>query len=230
MGFSFNVLHWFLRLKPSVLAAMLAMIWTIGFLGKHPEVQRKAQAELLAHYPNRELPDVDSENLVYIHAMAKEASRLFNVFRICLPRTSLTDVTYRTAMIPAGTTFFLNSWACNLDAEKFPDPFEFKPERFISRTANASNANNHVGGGGMDSYAFGMGRRMCPGVFLALREIYTTLVFLTHFFDIEPDGEYDIHPLTAVEDGRAFSVRPKPFKVRCIPRPGVDLSPLLDHQ
>ena len=196
------------------------MIWTLGFLAKHPEVQRKAQAELLAHYPNGELPDVDSEDLVYIHAMAKEASRLFNVFRICLPRTNVTDVTYNGTVIPAGTTFFLNSWACNMDEDKFPDPFEFKPERFMDKSNLA----------GQETYAFGMGRRMCPGVFLALREIYTTLVYLTHFFDIKPDGEFDIDPLTAVEDGRAFSVRPKPFKVLCIPRPGVDLSPVLDAE
>lgn len=204
------------------------MIWTMGFLAKHPEVQRKAQAELLAHYPNHELPDVDSEDLVYIHAMAKEASRLFNVFRICLPRTNVTDVTYNNTVIPAGTTFFLNSWACNVDAEKFSDPFAFKPERFMDKSANDANVENKMGG--VETYAFGMGRRMCPGVFLALREIYTTLVYLTHFFDIEPDGEYDIDPLTAVEDGRAFSVRPKPFKVRCVPRPGVDLSPVLGDE
>lgn len=203
------------------------MIWTIGFLAKHPEVQRKAQAELLEHYPNRELPDVDSEDLVYIHAMAKEASRLFNVFRICLPRTNITDITYKDAVIPAGTTFFLNSWACNVDSDKFPDPFEFKPERFMNKGASQVNAN---AGGGMETYAFGMSRRMCPGVFLALREIYTTLVFLTHFFDIQADGDFDIDPLTAVEDGRAFSVRPKTFKVRCIPRPGVDLSTVLNSE
>lgn len=194
------------------------MIWTIGYLAKHPSIQHKAHSELVTHYPAHQLPDVSSPpQLPYIHAIAKEASRLFTVFRISLPRTNVRPVVYRTTTIPTGTTFLLNAWACNLDPLRFPSPFEFRPERFLQSQS-------------VETYSFGVGRRSCPGAFLALQEIYTTLVFLIHFFEIEAEGEFDIDPLTAVEDARGFSVRPRPFRVRCVVREGVDLSPLVDME
>ncbi|GAC95697.1 cytochrome P450 [Pseudozyma hubeiensis SY62] len=196
----------------------ITMIWTIGYLAKHPSIQHKAHSELVTHNPSHQLPDVSSPpQFPYIHAIAKEASRLFTVFRISLPRTNVRSVVYGNTTIPSGTTFLLNSWACNLDASRFPSPMEFRPERFLQ---------SH----GVETYSFGVGRRSCPGAFLALQEIYTTLVFLIHFFEIEPEGEFEIDPLTAVEDGRGFSVRPRPFRVRCVVREGVDLSPLGDAE
>ena len=109
------------------------------------------------------------------------------------------------------------------DASKYPDPFAFKPERFLEKNSELM---------GLESYAFGMGRRMCPGVFLAMREVYTALVYLLHFYTVEKstepgEADFDIDPLTAIEDARAFSVRPKDFKVRCVPRPGVDMAVLV---
>ena len=91
-----------------------AMIWLTGFLATRPDIQAKAHAELRQQYPDNELPDVESESLTYIMAVAKEASRLFNVFRISLPRENVSDIVYGNTLIPAGTLVLLNSWACNV--------------------------------------------------------------------------------------------------------------------
>lgn len=40
--------------------------------------------------------------------------RYFTVLRLALPRTSIRDITYGGNIIPKGTVFFLNSWACNM--------------------------------------------------------------------------------------------------------------------
>lgn len=39
--------------------------------------------------------------------------RYFTVLRLALPRTSIKDMTYEGNVIPKGTVFFLNAWACN---------------------------------------------------------------------------------------------------------------------
>jgi hypothetical protein len=38
----------------------------------------------------------------------------FTVLRLALPRTSIRDITYEGVVIPKGTVFFLNAWACNM--------------------------------------------------------------------------------------------------------------------
>lgn len=40
--------------------------------------------------------------------------RYYTVLRLALPRTSIRDITYKGTVIPKGTVFFLNSWACNM--------------------------------------------------------------------------------------------------------------------
>lgn len=40
--------------------------------------------------------------------------RFFTVLRLALPRTSIRDITYEGIVIPKGTVFFLNAWACNM--------------------------------------------------------------------------------------------------------------------
>lgn len=41
-------------------------------------------------------------------------NRFYTVLRLALPRTSIRDITYDGVIIPKGTVFFLNSWACNM--------------------------------------------------------------------------------------------------------------------
>lgn len=43
-----------------------------------------------------------------------DLDRYFTVLRLALPRTSIRDITYEGIVIPKGTVFFLNAWACNM--------------------------------------------------------------------------------------------------------------------
>lgn len=57
--------------------------------------------------------------------------RYYTVLRLALPRTSIKDITYKGAVIPKGTVFFLNSWACNMgkSATKPKETLEKKKEK-----------------------------------------------------------------------------------------------------
>ena len=39
--------------------------------------------------------------------------RYFTVLRLALPRASIKDVTYEGVVIPKGTVYFINAFACN---------------------------------------------------------------------------------------------------------------------
>lgn len=57
----------------------------------------------------------DDQKCADVVALVRECLRYCCVLRLALPRSSVKDVTYEGKIIPAGTTVFLNTWACNMD-------------------------------------------------------------------------------------------------------------------
>lgn len=90
--------------------------WFVLLLSQHPEVQDKAVEEIRKFYGEDEpmCDEQDDQQCQYIVALVKEALRYYTVLRLALPRTSIRDVQYDGHLIPKGTMFFLNAWACNM--------------------------------------------------------------------------------------------------------------------
>ena len=77
----------------------------------HPDVQRKAQAELDAVVGPYRLPEHEDRALLpYVDAIAKESLRWQNVLPFAIPHMASEDIEYNGYFIPAGTTFIPNSW------------------------------------------------------------------------------------------------------------------------
>ncbi|KAI0318125.1 cytochrome P450, partial [Amylostereum chailletii] len=135
----------------SVLTFVLAMLHA-------PEVQRRAQEELDRVTGKGRLPTFeDSADLPYITAIAKESLRWESVTPLGLPHALKEDDIYAGYFIPAGTTVLANQWAMSHNESVYPDPMSFKPERFLH--GEKVREPNTI--------AFGWGRRICPGRFLA---------------------------------------------------------------
>ena len=79
------------------------------------KIQARAHAEILAAYPNNDAwhACLVEEKIPYITALYKEILRYFTVIPLALPRTSIRDMEYDGKFVPAGTTAYLNAWACN---------------------------------------------------------------------------------------------------------------------
>ena len=70
----------------------------------HPDVLKKAQAELDAVIGPDRLPDHhDRASLPYIDAIAKESLRWQNVLPFSLPHLSTEDIEYNGYFIPKGS-------------------------------------------------------------------------------------------------------------------------------
>ncbi|EFW99851.1 cytochrome p450 phenylacetate 2-monooxygenase [Grosmannia clavigera kw1407] len=177
------------------------------------EIQKAALRAIEEVYPNGDCWEkcLVEEKVPYVTAFVKETLRFWTVIPICLPRTSVKDIPYETAVIPAGTTFYMNAYAANYDETRFKEPKRFIPERFLDDNES-----------GTPHYAYGAGSRMCAGSHLANRELYTAFIRLITAFEILPSGDPadapKIDPIECSINPTSLTTDPRPFKIRFKPR------------
>lgn len=91
--------------------------WSIALLAQRPDIQNKALSEIRKVYPSDADPLCDPQDegkVKYVEALVRECLRYFCVLRLALPRATVKDIYHEGKLIPAGTTIFLNAWACNM--------------------------------------------------------------------------------------------------------------------
>jgi cytochrome P450 len=77
------------------------------------------------------------------------------------------DDWYKGHFIPKGSVVMLNWWAIHYDEERYPDPGNFIPERYLDHDLPAADYMNIADPYKRDHFTYGAGRRSCPGVHLA---------------------------------------------------------------
>ncbi|ODH45993.1 phenylacetate 2-hydroxylase [Paracoccidioides brasiliensis] len=174
------------------------------------EIQTRAYNEIMRVYPDGDAWEkcLVEEKVPYITALVKEILRFYTVIPICLPRVSIKDIPYKDAIIPAGTTFFMNAYAADYDDTHFKNPHLFEPERYLNTTDGST---------GTPHYAYGAGSRMCAGSHLANRELYTAFIRLISAFRMVPAKNPEDHPILDALECNAtktsLTLDPKLFKV-----------------
>ena len=92
--------------------------WSVALLAQRPDIQEKAIKEIRKYYSEDEpLADAyDDQKCEYVVALVRECLRYYTVLRLALPRATVKDIMYEGKLIPAGSTVYLNAWACNMGA------------------------------------------------------------------------------------------------------------------
>ncbi|KAK0500313.1 cytochrome P450 [Armillaria luteobubalina] len=179
-----------------VLSAILAFIL-------YPEIQAKAQAELDTVVGSTRLPNFDDRpQLPYIEAILSEALRWNPVVPMGVAHRSVNADVYRGYYIPA---VIGNAWAILHDEKDYPNPLVFDPERFIPEDGKELQPYPLA--------AFGFGRRICPGRYLALNSAWIAIASIaaTLSFSKAVDSEGSIlEPSDTFTDG--FLSFPMPFE------------------
>lgn len=158
----------------------VTLTWALCLLLNNPHTLKMAQEEIDNHV-GRERPvkESDLESLVYIDAVIKEAMRLQPPVPV-IPREAGEDCVILGYHIPAGTRLFINTWSIQRDPRVWPDPLEFKPERFLTSHKEVDLQGLHF-----ELVPFGGGRRVCPAIPFALRAMQLALASLLHGFHVE---------------------------------------------
>ncbi|KAI0669479.1 cytochrome P450 [Trametes maxima] len=177
----------------------------------HPEVQTRAQEEIDRVIGTHRLPDfTDRDRLPYITAVMKEILRWHPPAPTGIPHLLKEDDTYKGYHIPRGSIVMGNVWGITHDTDKYPEPFAFRPERYLRADGSFDCSTNDP-----SRYVFGFGRRVCPGKFLAEDSTWLTVAqFLAVFTVSVPEGA----PPPKVEFVSGAISRPVPFSCTIRPR------------
>ncbi|OCH84102.1 cytochrome P450 [Obba rivulosa] len=146
----------------------------------YPDVQRRAQDELDRVVGRTRLPNFgDRSHLPFIEALIREVYRWNPVSPLALPHVSTSDDVYDEYYIPAGSVVIGNSWAIMHNSEVYPEPMKFTPERYLPPHKEGLNPDPRA-------FAFGYGRRACPGERLADDSLFIVIAMTLAVFDIHP--------------------------------------------
>lgn len=182
--------------------------WAMSRLLAQPEELQKLRQEIdenIGH--DHLLNDSDLAKLPYLRCVVNETLRLHPAAPLLLPHISSEDCVVGGYNIPKGTTLMVNAWAMHRDPNLWDEPDKFVPERFEGAEIEKE---------GHKFVPFGIGRRACPGVGMALRTVSLALGAFVQCFEWERPSEHVEAEFDA--DLRVTLHKAKPLEAVCILR------------
>ncbi|EGU79934.1 hypothetical protein FOXB_09559 [Fusarium oxysporum f. sp. conglutinans Fo5176] len=178
-----------------------------------PQFIPKAQEELDRVVDSDRLPTFDDlPKLEYVRAIASETLRWRPVAVLGgTPHASTADHVYKGMFIPKGSTIIAPLWTLHLNEADFPEPHEFRPERFMEKREYP---------GTLGHSAFGWGRRICPGMHLGAASVTLNIARILWGFEVNPEKDEKGRDVDAdiFAYSEGFNSSPLPFPCSITPR------------
>ncbi|XP_071706665.1 cytochrome P450 89A2-like [Rutidosis leptorrhynchoides] len=173
--------------------------WIFANLVKYPHIQSKLYDEIVAVVgPPPKLPqhgvepiaihEEELQKMVYLKAVVLEGLRRHPPGHFVLPHKVKSEVEVNGYVIPQGAIVNFMVGEMGLDPTVWDDPMEFKPERFMVN----EGVFDISGSKGIKIMPFGAGRRVCPGLDLALLHLEYFVANLVWYFDWSVADGYDV--------------------------------------
>ncbi|KAJ4485419.1 cytochrome P450 2 Le.CYP2 [Lentinula aciculospora] len=179
----------------------------------HPDAQKKGQEEIDLVIGQDRLPTFeDRQSLPYVEAIYREVMRLHPALPTGVAHASIEDDFYRGYHIPKGCAVIPNIWAMNRDEEIYSEPDKFMPERHLDTPGGPfTNINNIL--------AFGFGRRVCAGRYMADNTVWLTIASVLATFTLSKAKDGKGNEIDIPEEYTSHMFRhPKPYQSSITPR------------
>jgi cytochrome P450 len=168
------------------------LAWGFEVLSREPKVRRRLVEEI-----------EEGEDDAYLTATIQETLRRRPVLPNTEPRLVKRPIEVGGWLYPKGCALVANAYLLHHDADLYPDPYAFRPERFLDSPP-----------GTYTWIPFGGGRRRCIGASFAMLEMKIVLPAVLRSFELQPGGAAPEPPRR-----RNITVRPgHGSRVRLAPR------------
>ncbi|CAI8600436.1 unnamed protein product [Vicia faba] len=171
------------------------------------EIMSKVQNEL-EQVVGKGIPveETDIAKLPYMQAVIKETFRVHPPVPLLLPRKAETDVEIGDYIIPKDAQVLVNAWVIGRDPSKWENPNAFVPERFF-------NSEIDFKGHHFELIPFGSGRRICPGLPLAIRMLPLMLGSLVNCFDWRLEDGLNVDDLNKEDEYGITLEKSQPVRI-----------------
>ncbi|CCD67644.1 CYtochrome P450 family [Caenorhabditis elegans] len=177
--------------------------WALLYVLLNPEVRQKVYEELEREIgSDRIITTTDRPKLNYINATVNESQRLANLLPMNLSRSTNADVEIAGYRIPKDTVITPQISSVMYDPEIFPEPYEFKPERFLESDGSLKKVEELV--------PFSIGKRQCLGEGLAKMELFLYFANLFNKFDIK---FHESNPNPSIKKEVGVTMKAKNYRV-----------------
>ncbi|KAL8124830.1 hypothetical protein AgCh_012475 [Apium graveolens] len=139
--------------------------WGMAEVLKSSETMLKVKSELREVLgKGKVLEAADICGLPYLRCIVRETLRLHPPLPFLVPRQIAEETEVNGYIIPRNSQVLVNAWAIGRDPVSWENPLSFQPERFLDSEVD-------VKGQDFELIPFGAGRRICPGLPLAMRMV-----------------------------------------------------------
>lgn len=190
-----------------------ALQWIMANLVKNPEIQERLHEEIksVVGEEAKEIEEEEAHKMPYLKAVVLEGLRRHPPGHFVLPHSVTEDTVLGGYKVPKkGTVNFMVA-EIGRDPAVWEEPMAFKPERFIGE----KEAVDITGSRGIKMMPFGAGRRICPGIGLAMLHLEYYVANMVREFEWKEVQGCEVDLTEKLE----FTVVMKhPLKARAVPR------------
>jgi cytochrome P450 family 110 len=146
--------------------------WAFYFIHTHPAVKKRLLAELESLGENPTPGEL--VKLPYLSAVCSESLRLRSSVPCSTGRISREPIRVGGRQFPAESQFVPAQHLTHHRADRYPDPYQFNPDRFLNHQYSTS-----------EYYPYGGGTRLCAGAAFATYEMKLIIATVLRKYDLQ---------------------------------------------
>jgi len=179
----------------------MVLYWALFLLDQHPDVLKRVLAELEEVLNGSNPTPEQLDKLSYLEGVLKETMRIFPA-GTWTGRLAMKDFELDSHPLPKGTWVVMSPYITHRLPEVFSDPYQFKPERWLTAHHSA-----------YEFMPFSAGPRYCIGTSLAMMQLKTAMSILlqSHSYVLKPGTKVDYVGLNSIRPKHGLPMVVKPF-------------------
>ncbi|MFF4529084.1 cytochrome P450 [Streptomyces sp. NPDC001407] len=180
------------------------LAWALHHLGQHPEIETRLHAEVDSVLDGRPATHADLPRLELTGRVLTETLRLWPPFAI-FTRTCTADTRLGRYLVPAGTHIGCSPYLLHRQADLYPDPDRFDPDRWAPGHPHPPRREAFL--------AFGDGPRKCIGDRFGTNANTLALATIAARWHLQPLPDQRVRPVFS-----GPMLKPRGLRMRAIAR------------